>query len=468
MKLKYLAGILLASFAMSACDDNTEDIGTSLVSNLDNLDVTTDTFNVTSRSIIVDSVYSRSSMGYLGNVRDPETNSYVTADFMTQFHIFENYAFPKKEDIVSLQDGNIIADSCEIRLYYDNYFGDSLSTMKLSVYELTKPMLEDQKYFSSFNPFINGYTNESRCLAQKAYSLADLTATSADKSSDDYTPNICIKFDKPYTDRNGNTYNNYGSYVINEYYKNPKNFESSIRLANNVMPGFYFKSTGGVGAMAYIFTSQLFVYFRYIDKDSTYVGVTKLAGTEEVLQTSRIINDAKRLQSLAEDNTCTYIKSPAGIFTEMTLPVDDILANRQNDSVMSAKLVIPRINNSTNSSNSLGVPQTLLMIPKDSLKTFFVNEQLVNNRTSFYAHFTKSSNSYTFSNIANMISAMNRNRKSENWNKVVLVPVTISTNSSSVITKVSCDMSLASTRLVGGSQNPHTPVKISVIYSKFK
>ena len=67
-----------------------------------------------------------------------------------------------------------------------------------------------------------------------------------------------------------------------------------------------------------------------------------------------------------------------------------------------------------------------------------------------------------------MISAMNRNRKSENWNKVVLVPVTISTNSSSVITKVSCDMSLASTRLVGGSQNPHAPVRISVIYSKFK
>ena len=468
MKLKYLAGILLASFAMSACDDNTEDIGTSLVSNLDNLDVTTDTFNVTSRSIIVDSVYSRSTMGYLGNVRDPETNSYVTADFMTQFHIFDNYRFPQKSQIVSLEDGKIVSDSCEIRLYYDSFFGDSLSAMKLSVYELTKPMLEDQKYFSAFNPFINGYTDETKLLAQKAYSLADLTASKADKSSDDYTPNICIKFNKPYTDKDGNTYNNYGSYIINEYYKNPQNFENSIRLINNVMPGFYFKSTGGVGAMAYIFTSQLFVYFRYTDKDSTYVGVSKFAGTEEVLQTSRIINDSKRLQSLADDNTCTYIKAPAGIFTELTLPVDEILANRPNDSVMAAKLVIPRINNSTSSAHNLSVPQTLLMIPKDSLSTFFVNERLINNRTSFYAKFTKSSNCYTFSNIANLISAMNRNRESENWNKVVLVPVTISTNASSVITKVSCDMSLASTRLVGGSRNPHEPVKISVIYSKFK
>ena len=468
MKLKYIACILLASLGLSACDDNTEDIGTSLVSNLDGLDVTTDTFTVSTRSIIVDSVYSRSALGYLGKVKDPETNSYVVADFMTQFHVFDNYSYPKKEDILSLQDGQVVADSCEIRLYYDKFFGDSLSTMKLSAYELTRPMLEDNKYFTSFDPFANGYIDETKCIAQRAYSLANLSATADEKSSSDYTANICIPLNQPYTDKNGNTYNNYGSYIMNEYYRNPKNFENSIKLINNVVPGFYFKCTGGVGSMAYIFTSQLLVYFRYKDADSTYVGVTKFAGTEEVLQTSRIINDKKTLLDLVADNTCTYIKAPAGIYTEMTLPVDDILANRQNDSVMAAKLVIPRINNSTTSKYSLGIPQTLLMIPKDSLSTFFVNERLVNNRTSFYAHYTSSNNSYTFSNIGNLVSAMNRNRESENWNKVVLVPVTISTNASSVITKVSCDMSLASTRLVGGSQNPYSPVKISIIYSKFK
>lgn len=468
MKLKFLAGILLASFAITACDDNTEDIGTSLVTNFDNLDVTTDTFNVATRSIIVDSIYSRSITGYLGNVKDPETNSYVSADFMTQFHIFENYKYPQMDSIVSRENGEIIADSCEIRLYYDNFFGDSLATMKVAAYELSKPMLEDQFYFSSFDPFANGYTDNSKCLAQQAYSLANLTATSSERSSADYTPNICIPLNKPYTDRNGRQYNNYGTYIMQEYYRNPQNFKNSIRLINNVIPGFYFKATGGLGSMAYIFASQLLVYFRYKDADSTYVGITKFAGTEEVLQTSRIINDNSALNSLANDNSCTYIKSPAGIFTELTLPVDEIIANRQNDSITAAKLVLPRINNNTASYYSLAIPQTLLMIPKDSLNTFFVNEQLVNNRTSFYATFSSTNNSYTFSNVANLIAAMNRNRKSEDWNKVVLVPVTISTNSSSVITKVTADMSLASTRLVGGSQNNHAPLKISVIYSKFK
>ena len=54
-----------------------------------------------------------------------------------------------------------------------------------------------------------------------------------------------------------------------------------------------------------------------------------------------------------------------------------------------------------------------------------------------------------------------------NWNKVVLIPVTLTVNSLSAIVRVSHDMSLTSTRLVGGSQNPYDPIKISVIYSKF-
>ncbi len=59
---------------------------------------------------------------------------------------------------------------------------------------------------------------------------------------------------------------------------------------------------------------------------------------------------------------------------------------------------------------------------------------------------------------------------SKDWNKVVLVPVSVSYNSSSAsasITNVSNEMSLKSTKLVGGSANTHKPVTISVIYNKF-
>ena len=68
-----------------------------------------------------------------------------------------------------------------------------------------------------------------------------------------------------------------------------------------------------------------------------------------------------------------------------------------------------------------------------------------------------------------MISAMNScNRRSPDWNKVVLIPVTVTYNSSGTLTKVVHNMSLSSTKLIGGPDNPNEPIKLNVIYSRFK
>ena len=90
-----------------------------------------------------------------------------------------------------------------------------------------------------------------------------------------------------------------------------------------------------------------------------------------------------------------------------------------------------------------------------------------------------------------MITAMNAvdvSKRSANWNKVVLIPVTLTTttsgtssnysyysyyygtsssSSSTVVTKVSHDMSLTSTKLVKGTATD-SPLKLQVIYSHFK
>ena len=66
MKLfKYIAA-LLAILAIQSCDDNTSTIGTILTDNKDNLEIATDSFVVTTRSIASDSVLSRSTIAFLG------------------------------------------------------------------------------------------------------------------------------------------------------------------------------------------------------------------------------------------------------------------------------------------------------------------------------------------------------------------------------------------------------------------
>ena len=293
--------------------------------------------------------------------------------------------------------------------------------------------------------------------------------------------NICIRLNEPYTDKNGVTYNNFGTYILRQFYDHPEYFRNSFTFNNNVLPGFFFKCTGGIGSMAYISVPQLNIYYRMYKENGTKTSnnVTLFNGTEEILQTTTVTNDKEVLAQLVDDNSCTYIKSPSGIITELTLPVDEIMAGHENDTINSAKIVLNRVNNTNWSNYSLPSPSTLLMLETDSVKSFFENKKLANYKTSYLASYASSTNRYTFGNISNLIASM-YNAKTEglksdadwvahhpNWNKVYVIPVKtdyMSYNSSAVLTSVTNDMSLTSARLQGGN----TPISVNVIYSKFK
>ena len=103
------------------------------------------------------------------------------------------------------------------------------------------------------------------------------------------------------------------------------------------------------------------------------------------------------------------------------------------------------------------------------------------SKTSYYTTFSSNYNTYTFTNISSLITSLWNNKqeglksdaqwveKHPNWNKVLLVPITYTTSSSSsTIVNVEHDMSLSSTRLVGGPDNANGPIEMSVVYAKFK
>ena len=486
MKLKFLLGAAVATLlAFSACDDTTDEIGISLTDNVDHLEVSTNTFFATTRSVGINSVISRSTTGYLGRIKDPETGAHITGDFMTQFNCLEGYKITHLDSIASRDaDGNVIADSCEVRLFYTDYYGDSLATMKLTLYELDHPMVEDIQYYSDFSPLEQGYVREDGIHKTHAYSLFNATEVKTKSSSEEYVNNICVRLNDPYTDRNGNQYNNFGTYILRNYFEHPEYFQNSNTFTRNLLPGFFFKMTGGLGSMAYVTIPQLNIYYRMYIKnkngnDSIASRFTLFNGTEEILQTTTITNDTEAINELVNDNSCTYIKSPSGVFTEVTLPVDEIVKGHENDTINTAKIIFNRMNNEQWSSYTLPAPKTLLMLETDSVSSFFEKGKLANYKQSFLSYYSSSSNNYVFNNIGAMINAMYSAKteglksdpdwvsKHPNWNKVMLVPVTTSTTTSSasttILTSVSHDMSLTSTRLMGGT----TPIVINVIYSRF-
>lgn len=497
MKLK-IALILLSGFAMAACSDSTDGIGSSLNTNTDAVNVETASYDVTSESLLADSVLSRNTTGYLGKVKDPETGNYITGDFMAQFYNLENYKFLAQSAMAGIDSkgdtirGLVKADSCEIRLFYSKQYGDSTRTMKLTAYEMRKPMTEDRNYYSNFDPEANGYIRNGGIAQNKVYTLTDYMVAKSQRDTSTYEPYITIKLNGKYTDANGKTYANYGTYILEKYYENPSYFKNAYTFMQNVVPGFYFKHQSGLGNMAYIDASQLTLYYKYVDNDSVLNGITVFWGTEEVLQTTNITNDKSRLAELAKDQSCTYLKTPAGIFTELTLPVEKIVSGHENDKIAGASLSIPRINsNAGNTEYAFDIPQNVLMIPKDSLYSFFENEEMYNNRNSYVASYSgkSSTNAYTFNNISGMITTMaaiEKSKRTADWNKVVLIPVTLTTTSSSTtnsssyyyyyygsssststtVTKVSHDMSLTSTKLVKGTES-NSPLQLRSYLQSF-
>lgn len=487
--LRLLTVLVIAALTFAACDDTTEGIGGSITNKIDNINISDSAFNVTTKSIVAGAVLSRNNTGLIGKMKDPETGNYVKGDYMTQLSVLPTFSVDTLDYIKQANNGSIEADSCYLLVSYNASYGDTIAPMKVTAYEMTKPMSENQEYYSDYDAFKAeaGWVSENNQHWSSNYNLSN--------TSD--VKNFKIYLNKEYK-KGGKTYKNYGSYIMQTYAEHPEYFKTNYKFLHNVCPGFYIKNVGGTGNMAKIWNTELIFYWtrhKTINKDSTAVsiGYNRFDGTEEVLQLNKIENDTENLKKLAskDQEKCTYLKSPAGIFTEVTLPIKDIMKGHEKDTLNTATISFPRLNNENEDNPyNFATPSTILMVQKDSLQSFFEKSKLADSRTSYTASYSSTGtykNAYTFQNIANLVSAMYKNKgKGENWNKVVLVPVNVITTTqgyTTVISKINHDMSLASTRLIVGTDDPDKdyttdkktgkkvasgPIRIKVIYSKFK
>ena len=139
--------------------------------------------------------------------------------------------------------------------------------------------------------------------------------------------------------------------------------------------------------------------------------MSRFAATPEVLQNTYVENDG--LAELIEHDTqCTYLKTPAGVFTEITLPVNEIYQGHLNDSISQAQFSLYRYN-AANQESAFEVPQTLLLVRKQDMYTFFEEGKVPDEKTSYVTSFNSSYNTYTFSNISNLVSYCKRERNEE-------------------------------------------------------
>ena len=392
---------IAAAIALSACDDSTSTIGSSLVTDRSEI-IIDSTFTITGSTTVNNDLPSRTTTQILGSL-DAKEYGRFSSEFVTQF-------MPAlKIDTTGVSINDI--DSIRMYLFYlkGDFTGDSIVPMGLKVYPLTKQL--PSEIYSNFDP--DGYYDESNCWTPK---------------SQIYTGNAL------HNDSIGNLA--YRSVIVNlplsfgkkfyqEYLDNPATFATPQAFAQ-FFPGIYVKNSFGSGRVIN-FNETRVVY----NIASAYMAVTPEIISNNIINLE-LSSELKQMASNADE---PIIVAPAGYDVELTMPIPEIIHRYRTQggemSVINSLAISIPAKEIANKYNILPPKNVLLVLSKDK-DDFYANNKITDDLTSFLATYDDVNQCYTFLNMRQYLLDMlaKDELKPEDYT-FTLTPVNVTTESTS-------------------------------------
>ena len=427
--LWFFAGLFLCS-----CDDTLTKVGTTIQPPEDLITVYTDTFQMKASTVLLDSIYAKTSDCLLGEMYDP-VFGLVKADLLCQFYCEEGYRFYETP-----YNNNV--DSVELFIFYPldannsiTAYGDTLSPMQVTVYPLNKPL--KRNFYTNEDP--ENYCDMQNPLGSATYTLFDLAVPDSVRFSTDYSfvPFIRVKLPTEL-----------GQRLYDETIQNPSTFDNQDSF-NNFFPGVYITNTYGSGCLLKTagenIALRIFYTIPYEPDDGSsdpFRTVTEwFYVSKDVVQINRFKNN--NLNQLLEDHpSYSYVKSPAGVCTKLVLPTTQISQEIDiNERFINGFTLTLRYLPEDEWNYAYYPPQHLLLIPEDSVISFFENANVENNITSYISFSPGDSNgdyassnatpsgyssgtrTYAFGNISRLLKAHIENSPDKDLS-LLLIPVT--------------------------------------------
>lgn len=479
MNLKTTVCGLIAVLFLISCDADTSGLGGSLTPQGDVISVSNDSCFASSRTIkAADSLIIMTSQCNLGRFTEELSGATYESGYMTQIGCMEGFSIP--DSIYGIGDHTFpqwfidkVGDQkpyyANLIIYYSGYFGDPTNPIKVEVFPLDTMLDSETRYYPNTDPSLFCNT-QAEPMASITVSGQNMQNSDSLRHLSTYIPSITI----PLPDSIAQ--------IILESYFDPARkhyFTDASSFMENLFKGFYIRCSQGDGTIFYVDRTILAVNYKSIglDKNDEPQYESRMAefqGNSEVLQ----LNCLKwsGLDNQLSDSSCTWIRSPFGVLTEITLPIDEM---RDNEYVLNAAQL--RISTAVTPSSQYkpSIPSTLLLIRKDKLEEFFSRNSSDDKTESFIATYASKYGTYTFENIAAMVEKIYSDREDwikENggnetayeqarpdWNKVVLIPVSANLDSRKTVISYNLDIKMHQVKLIGGD----TPIKIKTIRTKF-
>lgn len=450
MKIKTLLSlaIIFVATGFIACNDDLNSIGNNIQPGGDDIFVGTDTVFITAKTVsFEDSIYARTAYGLLGEYIDPVFGK-IKSDYLCEFYC---------PDSMKFADRTFSIDSIKLATEFVYFTGDTVAPMGLSVYEVRNPL--KAFFFTSIDP--KKYTGENPELyGHTSFTIQDVPDTVISSTryrtlSTKLNISLANKFYEEWQDRPG-TFKN--SETMREFFK-----------------GVYVTTTFGSGTLINTNYTELKIHYKnYVRNtantaDSVVYSVFRLPVTGEVIQMNHIENDIPK-DLFEHSSTKTYLKTPAGVYTELTIPLNDIITKAGvNRKINAANL---KIKGYTEEEEKSGLvrPSAILLINKDSLTNFFFKKKLHDAKTSFVISRSTSTNTYDFQNIASVVNHYTDYYKAQGLTtlpdlKYLMIPVSFSyvQGSSSTISDIYNQMYPTSAILRTDPNN----MKMPIIFSEY-
>jgi hypothetical protein len=462
MKLKYFHKILATIFIAAiviACNDTLDEIGFNQQPERDGVTVGVDTLELAARTVPVESVFAQTRFPVLGEYTDPIFGS-IKSEYIGGFFLPNNAKFTEGANI----------DSVRVMVSYTTMVGDSLAPMRLSVFRVNKS-LADLDGSTNIDP--TAFADMSAPLGEQIFTGRNRTFRTEVIQSGMGWETIRI-FDIPVV-----LPTQIGEDFLAEYLKPGHGHFANTDLFNEWFPGLYFTTTFGSSTIINVNITSLFVHYSYLDKggssaqqDTIRTNALRLHITPEVTQVNTVQTNNSHL--LGPDNERTFIKSPAGVNTELTFPISQVhdkLRAQALNLVDFTAFAMPDVMEIA--SVQLNPPSYLLLINKDSLNGFFERRKLPDNRTSFLSNrFDPQTFSYRFGNISSMFNHYLQELEEDEDLTYYLIPVDVA------FTTAGGNMWSPGTQVITGVYNQMWPtaaildkrqksMRVSMIFSEF-
>lgn len=401
---------------LSNCDDDISLVGPSIQPESDKITVFQDSIFVKASTVKLDSIYARTVQGLLGELYDPLYGN-LKSDYVCQFYCPEGFDF-KHEPI----GGKI--DSMVYQITYSSWVGDSLAPMQAQIFKVSKPL--QKNYYTNVD--VSEFCDMRTSLGSKSYTSYDTTVSDSIRNITDtsdpnyYMANVRIRMPQEL-----------GQSIYDETLNNPASFASQEAF-NQFFPGLYVTTTYGTGNILEVSTSSMLIYYRYegestlTGNDTIYSASERFNTTQEVIQLNSLKNGNLE-QLLQPNNEYAYMKTPAGVCIKLEIPVERLKEVIGNHIVNNMPFTLVPMQQEE-WEYAFERPSDLLLLPEDSVKSFFENGKVTDSRTSFLGSYSSSDNVYDFGNICRLLETHVQENPDEDL-RILVFPVENVTQSNS-------------------------------------